>query len=429
MTFMSAVYLPIELTRREYDGKLLLAAYLSERGCNIVFGEYSQLVEHAHKNPYQSVFFAKDCQSMSYPTKQLDTLQARGWKIVVQDEEAGVTANDFEPFYRERIRGDLSRFDRFYAWGDHDFDFLASQENFDPAKIRKTGSPRTVLWGGLGRSWFKQEITSITKKQPYILFATNFGPSAIGGDKPSARERDLIDSYTRLVRRISSLQEFNVIFRPHPAAEDDFWRQKFSKLANVFVISQGSLTPYVLSASAVVQSFCTSGLEAAIARVPVITFSNHYDATANFSVAPIQDTEEKVFNILSNLDEQEGRLDSQQMTARRRFFGAGKLEPIDLIGSDVTALYKDLFDVSGARQPEKSQRLNAFRAYYRYCIDYRRARHFNKRLKKEKYRDFSLRKLRIDLARAYRLLNLKNVPPRPEEIMYRTFLIKKSEAR
>ena len=65
----------------------------------------------------------------------------------------------------------------------------------------------------------------------------------------------------------------NIIFRPHPTENVQFWIDKLKKFKNVKIVQHGILSPLIHDSEVIVQNGCTSSLEAFISNKKVIDFN------------------------------------------------------------------------------------------------------------------------------------------------------------
>lgn len=218
--------------------------------------------------------------------------------------------------------------DLFFCWGNKEYEFLVNNvRSKSKSPYRLTGSPRLCLCGDSGHTFFKDEIAGIKSKYGrYILFATNFATAnsymshseydsyyaqySAGEieekDARIAQETEHINLFLDAIKKLNSSGRFNVIIRPHPGESSTFWRNSVESLANVFVESDGDITPWILASQAMVHNECTTGLQGVLSNIPTFALGDKHQmvsttrAVPNLSSRMISCTDE-LMDELSNL--------------------------------------------------------------------------------------------------------------------------------
>lgn len=302
------LYIPLEIFKREWLSKLLIAVLSASRGINVVIGHKSSVTKLAKKSKCPGIFFNKSARGPGHD--YMKELKLKGFKLIAQDEEAGIIFDDFEVFYNKRSSlSNISELDGFFCWGQDDYNFLMKKFDANVGKILKmTGSPRASLWGGAGECLYGKDIKSIKKKYGnYVLLATNFAAgNAYLSDENNLRLQssfpawdaekfeELVNFDKRMFRlfleaavNIADKIGVNVVIRPHPTENIEAWRNAVRGHKGVFVESRGDITPWILSSNCLIQNGCTSSLEAVSAGVPVIALGeNDHDLFDSDNVIP-----------------------------------------------------------------------------------------------------------------------------------------------
>lgn len=296
------LYIPIEIFSREYRSKLAVAMHVCNTGIPVCFG---------HKSFVRNLYKSRQVKGIIYNKGVGDQVQKEdyeidleaGYKFVAQDEEAGIIFKNFSDFYQERSSlHNLNQVSKFFTWGDADQCFFENQTPHINKTIL-TGSPRTSFWGNLGHEIYKKEIQNIKSKfGSYIFFPTNFATyNSFLGERRYNKHlenfsyyrdtgfQDLIDReqrkyemqmmnfVTESVAEICTKLKKSVIIRPHPGEDVNTWRKIRNKMPSeirqkLHVLREGDVTPWILAADLVVQRGCTTGLEAILSHVPVVSY-------------------------------------------------------------------------------------------------------------------------------------------------------------
>jgi len=83
---------------------------------------------------------------------------------------------------------------------------------------------------------------------------------------------DFADFIVLVKELAETFQEHRIILRPHPSEGLRFYRQAFERFPSVDVIREGNVVNWIRGAELIVHSNCTTGIEAVLARRPVLNF-------------------------------------------------------------------------------------------------------------------------------------------------------------
>lgn len=292
------LYLPVEVKNRELESRFLLAALASKRGWNAFIGRLDELALLAKKKALPpGVFFEKSVQPQRL--KHLETLHDQGFVIVSQDEEGGLLDDSYDAFARKRYSSQtLSFLHRNYCWGT--FDLESCSRLFPERKqvFRQTGSPRVDLWRRDFSEFYADAVSQLSNQYGrYVLISSNFG-IAHGREGPVSflevqkkqgvisteqevedywrlvhEQRSLIQYFARLIQKIiDEFPDLHVVVRPHPRENDNCWKKILKNVPRCSVIKEGGVTPWILGASAIIHNGCTTAVEAATNKKPVMAY-------------------------------------------------------------------------------------------------------------------------------------------------------------
>lgn len=312
------VLMPVETITRELDFRLVLAGLHVNPGNRIFIGQHDTihgLVERLDGGIYvgKNVFpneFLPDTNLSRYRA-----LKRQRFIVVHLDEEGGVYAGDAED-YKAMLRRRLdprclASDDYVCTWGDFQRDFYRSLSPACAHNVRTTGHPRFDLYRPAFRAYWADEVTAIRNRfGEHILVNTNCnGNNGLGhADTFSARlgypaedakaRLDYIRFWAhsltlglnivQLVARLSvEFPDLNIVMRPHPAENWDFYRVIFRGAKNVHVVHEGPVSPWLLACSLVIQDGCTTAIEGVMAGTPVLTFRSGTDSRYDVSLAHV----------------------------------------------------------------------------------------------------------------------------------------------
>ena len=287
--------IPIETKVREYHSKLLLGAFAVSRGFNVILGEQQELKRKLEYLP-RGVMLEKGIT----PHQATDMRRSRalGHRLVAWCEE-GLVYRNKEAYLRDRIHlPGMEMVDRFFAWGDRQAEDVLSKTTDAADKLVRSGNPRFDLLRPELRGLFQADVDRIREQYGrYVLVATNFGRvNHFRGDDFVSNLLDargaratpeiaaFTEEWTRFLSQIyrsflesiprlaKSMPHTSIIVRPHPSEDRESWRRALSDCANVEVVHEGSVVPWILGSDVLVHNSCTTGVEAYLLDVPVIAY-------------------------------------------------------------------------------------------------------------------------------------------------------------
>ncbi len=297
--------LPMETKAREFHAKTLLAATAAARGYDVLLGEQNALLAQLTHLPRGLYLDKSVARTKSAHFRKLHEL---GFKIGAWCEE-GLVYRNREAYLRERVDvKNLEMTERFFAWGPvQAADMAAKAGSAD--RIVQTGNARGDMLRPELRGIYEDEAADCRARHgPYLLINTNFSrynhylgyDSWIDGLKergtlttPEQEQfyfgwRDFLgEIHHGFVAVLPVLSEafpnHRIVIRPHPSEDARPWHEAVRPLANVSVIGEGPVVPWLLGAEAVIHNSCTTGLEAHLLSKPVVAYrpatSETYDST------------------------------------------------------------------------------------------------------------------------------------------------------
>ncbi len=286
------IIIPLETKARELDAKILFSCFAAEAGFGVVLSHYGILADLIDVLP-RGIFFEKNISPW-----RLEVIKNRrklGYVYVCLDEEGLICDHTF---CKDRLSEETLYQNAYYfTWGiDHAnciFKAFPDANN----KVVITGSPRVDLLRSEFREYFSEKYDTLRRKYgKYILINSNFGGSNfLSGSnsyfnlqkkfyiKNAEEERQfkqrlmykkrLFKSFLELIIPLSkSFPDYKIIIRPHPEENHETWENASADYRNVEVIFDGSATPWILGAEVVIHNGCTTGLEAFLLGVPVVSY-------------------------------------------------------------------------------------------------------------------------------------------------------------
>ncbi len=287
-TVSPVIYLTVELKHRELDSRLLIALHLLKAGFTVVVGQQWGIFANATALPPGVVLYktVNEIQARSMPL-----FRRLGHLIAATDEEVLLCAES-SCFVGALSKNSEANWHQFYAQSPMHRDAILRKFPGGEEKIIITGNARVDLMHARGLALFRDEAARCREScGPYVLFNSNFaGINSIwGGVKRVAQinasaggddvvfneamefEKNNRDELVKLIEwTADNILSHRVVIRPHPVENVGFWVERFGAHSRVTIVPRSSHIPWILGADVVAHSNCTTGIEAAIARVPTI---------------------------------------------------------------------------------------------------------------------------------------------------------------
>ena len=165
--------LPVEIFNREFDAKVLLSCFATERGFSVILGAKREINLNLASLP-KSIYIPLNLHNRNQITAQL--LARLGHTLVGADEEAIVYCSP-AVYVKEKLGTVVfPQPQLFLAWGPENARIWKMQNNYNGMPIQITGNPRVDLLRPELRPYWTKHVESIHKKfGKIILINTNFG--------------------------------------------------------------------------------------------------------------------------------------------------------------------------------------------------------------------------------------------------------------
>ncbi len=392
-----SLLLPVETRAREFDGKLLLALHAAERGWDVVIGERHTLHYALPQFP-RSVYFSKGFRSGN--RRLFPIIAGYGHRIVALDEEALLRFSD-DIFRLKMDPVVLGCLEIIFAWGEDDGRLYRDIDAIKGIRIEVTGNPRIDVMRPALRGYFREQIEDLQRRfGRFALLNSNFAIAnhfipdqtrfkvARDTDAETAADlkggavehkKKLLDAFlTALPQLAAAASPWNLVVRPHPSENMTTWQNAARGLANVHVLHEGSVIPWLAAAEVLIHNGCTSAVEAAVVGTPSITFrpvkSDKFDlALANAVSRECTDSQRLSDEIRKSLAGESSAVEATAERARRALL-AQHLENLD--GPLACERLVDVLDALWkTSQPRLAGAANPIMARLRHAGLRRRHRH------------------------------------------------------
>ncbi len=319
------IYLPIEHQERELDAKILFSLFAAEYGYETVLG-YKETLRQQHGDFPQGVWIQHNARGRG---KSLEYFWYKrlGLSMVVLDEEALIRQTD-NLFLRKHVPGVFNYIDRVFAWGESDRDFWLQSDIVSAEKLAVTGNPRADLLRPELLNYYEKKVSEIRGRcGKYVLINSNFPTvnNAMGefhkfniSDKRNFdatedemkgflnHKRNVFDRFVDLIPELAAAVQPNLlVIRPHPSEDRSVWDERARSIANVEVVLEGGVAPWIIASSVLVHNNCTTAVEAALLKKPVASYmpvsSDRFDNKFCNSMGTMCFDEKQLFSFVNRV--------------------------------------------------------------------------------------------------------------------------------
>jgi len=287
---MVSIYLPITSQPRELEPKLVLAHFCCLYGLRPVIGyKSSMLWEMPRLEP--GVFLAHNARQK---VDKLAKVRRFGHRVAVLDEEALVRQTD-EIFWKKHDRGAFDHVDKILSWGKSDARIWRRYDVAGPDDVAIVGNPRFDLLRPELAALHAPNVAALHARfGKFVLLNTNFPtvnnltPQGGGvrmakwamddkgqelNDRFLAFKKAMFAAELALVAPLArAIAPFALVVRPHPNEDHAPWHRAAEGCANVHVVFEGNVVPWLLGAEALVHNNCTTGIEGVFAGKKTLNF-------------------------------------------------------------------------------------------------------------------------------------------------------------
>jgi len=295
------IALPIETIVRELDSKLLLTFFLIKNGYDVLIG------------PRGSIFFELKFlrnTSLLYKSLSIDqkdvmaSVVKNGGKNYILDEEANVFSKNQDSIIKSIFPKNMLDFvDIFFLSGEKIKNLVNKNRPEIPnEKLIISGHPRFEFFKKPYMKYYNNVKDELQNKyKDYILFNLNFsmGNPYRGWDEqisylnnhPDFNLSYINDIKNKMLWQKKNMKEYvkaviliakkypeiNIIIRPHPSENENYYKPFFNKFQNIFIIRSGNVLPWIYASKVSVHYDCTTGIESVLNGKPSISFTCNRD--------------------------------------------------------------------------------------------------------------------------------------------------------
>ena len=288
--------LPIEVQRREMDAKLVIATIAASRGFKVLIGR-DRIVRRLARFLPDGILIDKSIAGKT--DGKPGRFHSLGHIVTAMDEEGTGFLADPKMFLDTRLAEvTLDVTARWFCISETVREKCIERYPDYIDRFVTTGLARTDTWRDPLLQMYRNDAEALVERfGRFILFNSNFGvPNHARGDafvnkqirKQAAMHSESTAYYKRMfdenranwleyVRVIPEILEWfpehKIVVRPHPAENVTFWKEKFRDEPRVIVDDSGVVTPWILASEFMFHHACTTGVEAAIMKVPQVVYA------------------------------------------------------------------------------------------------------------------------------------------------------------
>lgn len=289
---MNIIYLPIEITARELDSRIMLAHELAKHDWIVYLGNKQEVNYLAYKIGFGHYLY-KDHSPLAL--SHLRKVKKGKNNIYCMDEEGFIYHSDNE--YRKRVSNDVLRLcSKYFLWGEQQQATLRNIGLDQSDKEVITGNPRFDILTKLNRHILNLPVLD----KGYILInsmfaAGNWNSETYGTqnyvDHQKSRGKiqnkadldfyagkqnyseEMIGCYQSMILTLrAKFPQLEIFIRPHPDENHQTWYQ-FADEHGFKLATEGSAVEWIQNAMCTISTGCTTTIESFALDVPVINYA------------------------------------------------------------------------------------------------------------------------------------------------------------
>jgi len=298
------IYIEVENFYKEFPGKFLLALNIVSKNCNIYIAHRSDIQLAALKGLISpGVIHLKDVNSLDENYNIIKKLHSKGFIFTAQDEEPGITIDDYDKFSTRRmIDGKTFEFIEFYfSWGKRDLNILKKKYAKYKTQFILAGSLKIKFLDNykINEKQIIEFKSKLGIKKKIILIPTSIAsPIAIRrfadwlhsfkegknlNDKLKSEKRFFntfkqatqnLEKFIELIRFLeSNMEDFEIILKSHPDEKIDDWKKLIDiKSEKIHYVDNISVQELIMFSDVIIQNGSSVVLDAFFSKKPIITY-------------------------------------------------------------------------------------------------------------------------------------------------------------
>lgn len=268
--FRRYIFIAIENFNRELAGKELLAKELSNKGYVVFLGHKSLIRSLLNLYPLKDhIFIDKGVTKGS--SKRISEYKKSGMNVYSFDEEALMQTDTLNYSSYNHEINTIKNIDGIFCWGEKHNQML-KEIGYQNSQLINTGNPRFDCYKNMDKKVFKRN------KKKYILICSRF--CMIRVSEMMSFDEEFTKPTQEIYRELLNIPRFirnagintPILIRPHPSEPNNLWEEETKDLKNIKISKKGPLKNILSESKMMIHNRCTTGLEAYISEVPVISF-------------------------------------------------------------------------------------------------------------------------------------------------------------
>lgn len=292
------LYIAVEIFNRELDGALLLASHAALRGWKVVVGGKQAIFNNMSRfREMPGVFFLKSI--VPGETFKQKEIAGYGHKVVSLDVEGLVPSNGKAGVGLRYSKESIELADLIYFWGEKHYNsvysvypdikgksIITGSPIIDEIILRKNNKPKRKL------NYIKILIgtsCAFANHLNGIDFALRMSKSAFGNNLSEKERREIenealldkkiFDFWKEVVLKLASeFKTYEIVLRPHPSENKEFWRAHVKNLRNVRIDENASILDEMINSDVYIHFNSTTSMISNILEVPTIMLLPKLDA-------------------------------------------------------------------------------------------------------------------------------------------------------
>ena len=304
---MGLVALPCEISKREFDAKLLLAVRLALIHNKASIVGYSNYFHAVCRIATYATLMDKSCSDIMYKGR-IEPVKTRGGRVIISDEEGYNNLHLIKESYKARVNSEAAKaIDLYACWGSIDKEFYSDKTSINQ-KSEILGNCRAALCNELGEYIYAEQIKALKCLYGRFIICSdnfcvehwraNYNPPKFQNsseaeniieqeyNKYRATSKENRDVFARYIEKAAkSFENYNFVIRPHPVARPNWWVDRFWKYRNVHINGIRNVEPWLHASEGLLSMGCTTGLQSLIANKPVIDIDKNFEKGVSIGYA------------------------------------------------------------------------------------------------------------------------------------------------
>jgi surface carbohydrate biosynthesis protein len=324
---MKILYIPIEITKRELNSRLLVSiASLYEGFDKIIIGKDNELFARIKEH---GVVLLKS--AAAFESKFIFKLKEKGCIVCSLDEE-GILPSLNDPSINRRFSKEcLMSLSHIFCNGMLEVKSFPNWVN-NSDKITIVGNPRFDFYLPEKRCFYSEnllKIRKLTDNKKILLLVSRFGEVNLeknidlfellgnAGFLDSEESKNfhkgffehsskIFNSFIDLPEYLSSnYKDYIIVVRPHPSEYEETWKKRYNKISNILITSEFDIASWLLASKLMIHNSCTTAVESYALNIPCISYKpfsdKKYDLDYSNELCNIVETKEELYFEIDSL--------------------------------------------------------------------------------------------------------------------------------